>query len=224
MVWITQWLDYSSKYGLGYKISNGCVGVLFNDATKIVQSADRTRFEYMGKQQHHPRQQHQKDGSSSSAAAAAAPIVEVFRGRLDEVVPAGVPKDLRKKVALLRHFSDHFRKEQAREHQEMDTVGADCAGFVDDAPMIYVKKWITTRHAIVFRVSNHSIQVNFNDGAKLLLVSERKLVSFVDVRGQRSVYSLNQLPEDRSLLQRLKYAKGIIYQFVRRSACATVQS
>ena len=76
MVWITQWLDYSSKYGLGYKISNGCVGVLFNDATKIVQSADRTRFEYMGKQQHHPRQQHQKDGNHRTWVHAAVDPVE----------------------------------------------------------------------------------------------------------------------------------------------------
>ena len=34
-VWVTRWVDYSSKYGMGYVLSNGAVGVLFNDATKV---------------------------------------------------------------------------------------------------------------------------------------------------------------------------------------------
>ena len=34
-VLITKWVDYSSKYGIGYKLSNGCYGVLYNDSTKM---------------------------------------------------------------------------------------------------------------------------------------------------------------------------------------------
>jgi serine/threonine protein kinase len=34
-VWVSRWVDYSKKYGLGYKLSNGCSGVFFNDATKV---------------------------------------------------------------------------------------------------------------------------------------------------------------------------------------------
>ena len=35
-VWVKKWVDYSSKYGLGYLLSNGSSGVFFNDSTKIV--------------------------------------------------------------------------------------------------------------------------------------------------------------------------------------------
>mmetsp|Transcript_37082 Transcript_37082/g.42601 ORF Transcript_37082/g.42601 Transcript_37082/m.42601 type:complete len:125 (-) Transcript_37082:47-421(-) len=35
-----KWIDYTSKYGLGYILSNGCVGVFFNDATKIILDRD----------------------------------------------------------------------------------------------------------------------------------------------------------------------------------------
>ena len=31
---ISKWIDYSSKYGMGYQLSNGIFGVLFNDSTK----------------------------------------------------------------------------------------------------------------------------------------------------------------------------------------------
>jgi hypothetical protein len=39
-VWVSRWVDYSKKYGLGYKLSNGCSGVFFNDATKMLLSTD----------------------------------------------------------------------------------------------------------------------------------------------------------------------------------------
>jgi serine/threonine protein kinase len=35
-VWVTKWVDYSSKYGLGYSLSNGDLGVYFNDSSKIL--------------------------------------------------------------------------------------------------------------------------------------------------------------------------------------------
>lgn len=41
-----KWIDYTSKYGLGYVLSNGSVGVFFNDATKIILNLDGTEFNY----------------------------------------------------------------------------------------------------------------------------------------------------------------------------------
>ena len=35
-IYVKKWVDYSSKYGLGYLLSNGCSGVFFNDYTKII--------------------------------------------------------------------------------------------------------------------------------------------------------------------------------------------
>jgi len=38
-VWVKRWVDYSSKYGLGYLLSNGCFGVFFNDSSKIIMES-----------------------------------------------------------------------------------------------------------------------------------------------------------------------------------------
>ncbi len=35
-VWVKKWVDYSTKYGMGYLMSNGSFGVFFNDSSKIV--------------------------------------------------------------------------------------------------------------------------------------------------------------------------------------------
>lgn len=42
-VWVSRWVDYSKKYGLGYKLSNNQYGVFFNDATKILLKTDGER-------------------------------------------------------------------------------------------------------------------------------------------------------------------------------------
>jgi len=36
LVWISKWVDYSEKYGFGYELSDNCVGVMFNDLTRII--------------------------------------------------------------------------------------------------------------------------------------------------------------------------------------------
>jgi polo-like kinase 1 len=40
-------VDFSSKYGMGYKLSNGAYGVLFNDSTKIVLDPNHYHFDYI---------------------------------------------------------------------------------------------------------------------------------------------------------------------------------
>ena len=38
--YISKWVDYSDKYGFGYQLADGSVGVMFNDSTRIM--IDRT--------------------------------------------------------------------------------------------------------------------------------------------------------------------------------------
>lgn len=45
-VWVTKWVDYSTKYGLGYLLSDQSAGVFFNDSTKIVSENRGTSFYY----------------------------------------------------------------------------------------------------------------------------------------------------------------------------------
>lgn len=34
-VWVSKWVDYSNKYGLGYELTDGTFGAFFNDGTRI---------------------------------------------------------------------------------------------------------------------------------------------------------------------------------------------
>jgi len=83
-VWVRKWVDYSTKYGLGYSLSNGCTGVYFNDNTKVLRSSDGLHFEYMERK-------------------TAERIDIVTSHTLDEY-----PKEIHKKVLLLKHFHEYL--------------------------------------------------------------------------------------------------------------------
>ena len=51
---VTKFVDFSSKYGLGYMLSNGSYGVLFNDSTKIILHSNLFHFDYIERSKHQP--------------------------------------------------------------------------------------------------------------------------------------------------------------------------
>jgi polo-like kinase 1 len=46
-VWVKKWVDYSSKYGLGYLLSNDAFGVFYNDSTKLIMDPKGFHFDYL---------------------------------------------------------------------------------------------------------------------------------------------------------------------------------
>ncbi|XP_044159630.1 serine/threonine-protein kinase PLK1-like [Bufo gargarizans] len=45
--WISKWVDYSDKYGLGYQLCDNSVGVLFNDSTRLIMYTDGDSLQYI---------------------------------------------------------------------------------------------------------------------------------------------------------------------------------
>ena len=77
---------------------------------------------------------------------------------------------------------------------------------------VYVKKWMRTKHAIMFRLSNKIVQVNFQDHTEILLNSESRLVTYVNKKGERQTLPLNVALESNNaeMTKRLKYTKDIL--------------
>lgn len=83
-VWVTKWLDYSNKYGLGYELGNGALGVLFNDLSKLILAEDGCTIYYSAKSEG----QKQETVSTYSLTT--------------------FPKPLQKKITLLQHFHSYL--------------------------------------------------------------------------------------------------------------------
>lgn len=112
---------------------------------------------------------------------------------------ANYPKELQKKVALLQHFRNCLNSQAKNSATRNDHV-------------VYVKKWIRTKHAIMFRLSNKLVQVVFEDKTEIVLSSESKEVVYLNKKGEKEVYSLATAldADNREMTKRLKYTKDIL--------------
>ena len=194
-VWVKKWVDYSSKYGLGYCLSNEATGVFFNDSTKICLDPNGFHFDYMERR--------------------SADRQDIGR----EYNLTDYPKELQKKVTLLQHFRSYLEgTEKPNPNAKVpEEVQRRQRRIVD---VVYVKKWMRTRHAIMFRLSNKVVQVNFQDHTEIMLSSETKVVTYVNKRGERSTYPLNSAMESANLemVKRLKYTKDILTHMLNQNA------
>ncbi|EAR82871.2 Serine/Threonine kinase (macronuclear) [Tetrahymena thermophila SB210] len=198
-LWVVQYVDYSSKYGLGYLLSNQSAGVVFNDTTKIILDPKAEYFEYIYK----------KDQDE---------ITE--KHSLTEY-----PTDLQKKVTLLQHFRHYLMTEVNK--KVCAENGSTQATLYNDSkfqmqpnqPLPYLKKWMQTRHAIMFRLSNKIVQVQFSDKTEILLNSTDKIVSFMNKKGERFHYPLADAMNstNQDMTKRLRYTKEILTHLLKNN-------
>ena len=187
---VKKWIDYSSKYGLGYILSDGNIGVYFNDSTKIIYKPNGANFIYI-------------ERNSQEKTEIITP--HLFNEEFN--------KDLNKKVILLQHFKAYLLEENKNtpiERKESENI--------DEKHYVYVKKWMKTKHAILFRLSNKTVQISFHDNTELILSSEKQTVTYVNKKKQRLLTPLNAAFEsnDKEMTKRLRYTKKILMLMISK--------
>ena len=200
--WVKKWVDYSSKYGLGYLLSNGFSGVFFNDSSKIILNPNTNKFNYIERRVNDKQE-------------------VICTHSMNDY-----PKELQKKVTLLHHFKNYLEGENNNNDQQNPSNANNNEGEnkedkeedkdkdkdKDKKPFTYVKKWMRTRHAIMFRLSNKIVQVCFQDKTEIILSSESRVVTYANKRGERTTYPLSTALEmsNYEMTKRLKYTKDIL--------------
>jgi polo-like kinase 1 len=119
------------------------------------------------------------------------------------------PKEIQKKVTLYHHFKNYLTGEENKTNRDsMDLSSAMMNPSLD----IYVKKWMKTPHAILFRLSNKVVQVVFHDETEIILSSESRVVTYVNKKHERINYPLSSALESENyeMVKRLKYTKEIL--------------
>ena len=288
-VWVVRYVDYTSKYGLGFLLNTGSVGVYFNDSTKIILSANGEIFQYFERKR--------QEGTGAGNHAVFEQITQTHSIHL-------YPIELQKKVTLLIHFRNYLTDETTQidstgktsnpnmnnadgTNNGMEEImkirlpvdanminaasasvkyGTNSATYIPskhavpltssvksikndqnnilntsvESPansssnchhlspnigitatvdsegnmeMIYLKKWVRTRHAILFRLSNRTVQVVFFDRSEVLLSSEARVITYVNKQGERSEHSLSDVLQTGMFLL-LCWKLFILYIFV----------
>ena len=123
---------------MGYYLSNDATGVFFNDSTKIVAESSGSQFYYYERK--------------AVAANEKQDVMQQYNF-------ANFPQELQKKVTLLQHFWSYLEGNDRPKNLAEKNPDTQKERKVKE--VVYVKKWMRTRHAIMFRLSNKVVQVNF---------------------------------------------------------------
>ncbi|KAG1748400.1 kinase-like domain-containing protein [Suillus paluster] len=202
-VFIVSWVDYCNKYGMGYALTDGSVGVHFNDSTTLILSADKHHFDYISSR---------RQGT-------------VYVRKNYSVTE--FPEDLKNKVYLLKHFEryimDRLYGDYEYTFEDHDrTKGMD-----------FVQKYLRMKHVIVFKMSHDVLQFNFYDHSKVILSSHGLLVTHIDKNYKIARFTLSEImaislrppvadPEqakfNQRLVDKLKYCKEVLTSIRNASA------
>ena len=128
------------------------------------------------------------------------------------------PKDLEKKVTLLRHFKSYMQDNLSKDSA---SEGGDSHHHrFTDQGVVALRKWLRTKHAMFFRLSNSVVQINFFDHSKMVLSNGGLSVLYINKsRVSRSLFlptDLQHHPEKADILTRLKYAKEIMEELTQK--------
>ena len=211
-IYLTKWIDYSSKYGIGYLLSNGWLGVYYNDASRMVV-----------------------DGKSWSKVWY---ITRPKGGKVDtwEIIDlndeGGTP-DVKKKIILIKNFRNYLSVFSDKEgttrgisgfggqtgHDDKVRFERDSPPLTVDGVPVHLKKWLRTKHAIIFQISSRTWQVIFNDGYEVIMSAKTQSCTFLE-RGQLltsyRTYSLDTIADvpEEYISKRLTYTKNAVLQML----------
>ncbi|EKM57520.1 uncharacterized protein PHACADRAFT_115710 [Phanerochaete carnosa HHB-10118-sp] len=206
-VFIVSWVDYCNKYGMGYALTDGSVGVHFNDSTTIVLSADKIHLDYISSR---------RQGS-----------VYVRKN----YTVSDHPEELKSKVYLLKHFEKYIMD---RLYGDYDYTFEDRER---TKGMDFVQKYLRMKHVIVFKLSHDVLQFNFYDHSKVILSSHGLLVTHIDKNYQLSRQPLSEImanalrppmnaeqaKRNEKLVEKLRYCKEVLASIRNASAQAQAQ-
>jgi cell cycle serine/threonine-protein kinase CDC5/MSD2 len=148
-VFIASWVDYCNKYGMGYALTDGSVGVHFNDSTTLVLAAD-------------------KQSVASRLFFYWARINLLWHGRHFDYISSrrqgtvyvrknytvsDYSEELKSKVYLLKHFEGYIMGKLYGDYEYTFLDSQRTKG------MQFVQKYLRMKHVIVFKLSHDVLQV-----------------------------------------------------------------
>ena len=232
-VWVTKWADYSHKYGLGYKLNNGFIGVYFNDNTKMLSNPVKKRITYVERKISDKQEllytfsyNEYPDDITNKVF-----LFNQFRDFLDEenkinrnntINPnrnksQGGEKERKRRKTRQEKINDMSKNKTISSLNIQNPDDDDYNNStIEESDFIFVKKWLKTKHAIFFRFSNKIIQGIFKDETQIIIHTLNHKITYINKNGERIDYPLNKAlnSSNHEMNKRVKYTKEVLAHMI----------
>jgi hypothetical protein len=151
-VTVVRWIDYCHKYGVAYQLSNGSIGILYNDETKIIYNPFFDKMHYFNG----------LDMLITSHESFSTKQIDEYGN------------EMRKKVKILSYLKKMLKTGDAYISLTNKRESAN------DDIVVYLKKWSKVDDKLVFKLNSKLMQiVNTNNNEILLKYDIGQIELFV---------------------------------------------
>ena len=191
-VYILHYLDYNSKFGVGYLLNNDYIGVYYRDKSLMTLNKNKTdEINYKDKDK------------------------ELFTYKANDI-----PEPLDNKYKILKHFIKYFGDLQKKEGNENDSTELqtkDMNKVNDKNNIIYIDKLIINEKCIFFKLSNQTEQTFFKDEIQIIVSTE--YLTYIDQNKNKYNLLLKDIVNNpiQKLTSRFKYIRYIYVKSINET-------
>ena len=126
-------------------------------------------------------------------------------------------KDIIKKFDIFKHIvNKHLPDfEKLKREKFINTIVND--GNSTMSRLFFVKKYLVSKNAILFRLSNKLIQIMFNDQTEIIFSTETNDFIYKNKKGEEEQESIQNAMngDNQDVIKKIKIAKNMLIYFVK---------
>ncbi len=195
-IWVYQY-STNHKYGIFYRLTDGEFGTYFNDgSTMLTTYPDNVVYT-----------------SLVNVGRRKSKVIKTLS--LNKTAEKDYKTDAVKKIKLLQWaIKDMPGRRKFGTYSVDDNMNPG---------RVYLLKWLKTKKAIFFRLSNDTIQVQFSDKTGVILTEEGNVVTYINKNNEMSTYWVKHAMELYSIESRLDYVRTMMKTLIDKRNSPTLQ-
>ena len=203
---ISKYFDYSSKFGFVYFINNTHIGICFNDFSNIIKSIPintNESSEYL---------YYEKDGQ---------PYAPFNDSELSNYLKKeSTSRDIIKKFEIFKRIVEKHQKDFDKIRQLKNVfipINFNFNNNEGNNKIFFIKKFLISKNAVLFRLSNKLIQIFFNDETEMNFSTETTKFLYINQEGKEINRDIQDAMNgsDKDLINKIKISKNMLIYFVK---------
>ena len=202
---ISKYFDYSSKFGFVYFINNTHIGICFNDYSNIIKSVPESikeQSEYL---------YYEKDEQ---------PYTPLNSKELENYLKnENTSRDIKKKFEIFERIVEKHQKDFDKIRDlKKDYIPINYNNNNEATNKIFfIKKFLISKNAVLFRLSNKLIQIFFNDDTEVSFSTETTKFLYINHDGMEINRDIQDAinGNDKDLINKIKISKNLLIYFVK---------
>ena len=207
-IYIKRYYNYISKYGVGYLMNNGFIGVYYRDKTKMIYNPNNSIFKYIDKNDE--IQILKNNNNNSSELNNKIKILIRFENYFDAIKKK---EEENKNIKVKNEINTQITTEETVSiGQNEENKGFKENEENEEDSFIYVDNIIFDNKFIFFKLSNQTQHIFYNDNIQIIMSCE--VLTYID-REQKKCNLLLENVKDNPIKELNMRYNYIIYKYIK---------